>query len=80
MPCYASNHPRKNTSMLAFREVGLSNMPVPLPKGLPPIPKGLPPTPDANFLPVRPDELRGRCCSGVENVPSDEVVVAPKAL
>lgn len=75
-----NNHPRKNTSKLAFREVGLSNMLVPLPSGLPPIPKGLPPTPDANFLPVRLDELRGRCCNGVENVPSDDVVDAPKAL
>ena len=55
-------------------------MPVPLPKGLPPIPNGLPPTPDANFLPVRPDELRGRCCNGVENVPNEEVAVAPKAF
>ena len=80
MPCHTHYHPRKNTSILALREVGLSNMPVPLPSGLPPIPKGLPPTPDANFLPARLDELLGRCCKGVENVPNDEDVVAPKAL
>jgi len=54
------DHPRKNTSILAFREVGLSNPPVPLPNGLPPSPSGLPPTPEANFLPANPDELLGR--------------------
>ena len=56
-----SSHPRKKTSMLAFLDVGLSSNPVPL---VPRIPSGLPPTPDANFLPIRPEELLGRCWIG----------------
>jgi hypothetical protein len=60
--------------MLAFLDVGLSRPPEPLLKGLPPIPRGLPPTPEANFLPVRADELLGRGWIGDEYVPRDEVV------
>jgi len=52
-------------------------MPTPLPNGLGRIPRGLPPTPVANFLPVRPDELLGRCITGEEYVPKDDVAVAP---
>lgn len=71
------NHPRKNTSILAFLEVGLSNILEAPVNGLPPIPSGLPLTPDANLRPeLRPEELRGRCCTGVEK---EEVVVPVKA-
>jgi hypothetical protein len=72
--CSQIYHARKNTSILAFLELGLPNIPAPLPNGLPPMPSGLPPTPDANFLPAKPDELLGLCCTGVENVPRDDVV------
>lgn len=70
------NHPRKNTSILAFRDAGLSKTPVPLLRGLPPIPRGLPPTPEASFLPAKPDELLGRVWIGVEKVPIDELIEA----
>jgi hypothetical protein len=66
--------------MLAFLELGLSNIPVPLPRGLPPIPRGLPPiprglppTPEANLRPDNPDELRCRGCTGVEKDPREDV-------
>lgn len=74
------NYPRKKTSMLAFLDVGLSNPPEPLLKGLPPLPRGLPPTPEANFLPVRAEELLGRGWIDDEYVPRDDVVDTPNWL
>ena len=80
MPCILCiqnyNHPLKNTSILALLDVGLSNNPDPLPRGLPPIPRGLPPTPEAYLLLDNPEELLGRCCIGVEK---EEVAEPVKA-
>jgi hypothetical protein len=74
------NYPWKNTSILAFLDVGLSNPPAPLLRGLPPIPRGLPPTPEVNFLPIRADELLGRGWTDDENVPRDDVVDTPNCF
>jgi len=79
-PSRMYNYPRKNTSILAFRDAGLSKTPVPLLKGLPPMPRGLPPTPEPNFRPAKPDELLGRCWIGVEKVPIEELIEALNCL